>query len=276
MKRGTRALTSLFGNKSLPKSKRSQVSIFIIIGILIVVVIALVFVFREDIIPDSGGGVEVNLNSFLKTCLEDEIKETVEVISLQGGKVEPTLYKTFKFDEEDEFYDISFLCYNQNNYLQCINQEPMLIQNLKKELEKELEDEVESCFTDLGNSLDNQGFVVDARYRGFEIELMPRKIVIEIDGEMGLTKTENSVRYENFTISETSRFYDVAVVVQEIVNQEASFCYFDNLGYMLFYPEFEIDKTRTSDSALIYTIKYQDSEEKFRFAVRGCVMPPTA
>ena len=277
-KRKTRALTSLLMNKSLPKSKRSQVTIFIIIGVLIASGIALFFLFRSGIIPGGRGGREINPDSFLKSCLEDKIKETVETISLQGGNMNPVFCKRFKFTDENDFVNISYLCYNQNYYLPCINQEPMLIQHLKDEIENEIQTEVEDCFCALGDSLDKQGYAVDALYNGFEVELMPKKIVIEIDAEMTLTKTEEPLRYENFTIITASRFYELAIVAHEIISQEARPCEiltkFDHIEFMSFYPEFNIDKFTTEDSIIIYTIIYIDTKEKFRFAIRGCVIPP--
>jgi hypothetical protein len=71
----------------------------------------------------------------------------------------------------------------------------------------------------------------------------------------------------------SSNFYDLALVAQEIVSQEARFCNFEHLGYMLLYPDFEIDKFRTGDSDTIYTLTHRESGERFRFAVRGCVIP---
>ena len=69
-------------------------------------------------------------------------------------------------------------------------------------------------------------------------------------------------------------FYDLAVISQEIVSQEAESCNFEILGFMLLNPEFEADRFRTGDSTTIYTIKHKGSEEWFRFAVRSCVIPP--
>ena len=43
---------------------------------------------------------------------------------------------------------------------------------------------------------------------------------------------------------------------------------------MLAYPELDIDKYRTIDSSIIYNLKHIESNEEFRFAVRGCVFAP--
>ena len=268
-KRGTHALTSVFDNKFCPKSKRSQVTIFIIVGIVIIGIVALFFLFRSGIvIPGIGEKPEKNPNIFLESCIEDKVKEAVELISSQGGYISNPLHKTFKFTEEETYGNISYLCYTQNYYVPCINQEPMLIQHLKNEVHNYISDDVRNCFDDLASSLERQNYVVDATYRDFEIELTEKKVIIEIDAELTLTKTGETSKREDFKIIIPSRFYDLALVVQEIVSQEARFCNFEYLGYMLFYPQWDINKFRTSDSIIIYTVEHKDSKEKFRFAIR--------
>jgi len=254
--------------------KRGQVAIFIILGIVIIAIITLFLIFGEKVIPEIGRGKEINPVPFLDSCIEDKIKEAVEIISLRGGYIENPLHKTFKFADEEVYTDISYLCYTQNYYIPCINQEPMLIQHLKDEMHDYISEDVDDCFDELVVSLGKQNYVVETRYRGFEVELTEKKVIIEIDAELTLTKTGETSKQEDFKIIIPSRFYDTALVVQEIVSQEAKFCNFEYLGYMLFYPEWNIDKFRTSDSIIIYTVKHRDSNEKFRFAIRGCVIPP--
>ena len=256
--------------------KRGQVTIFIIVGIVIIGIVALFFLFRSGVvIPGIGEKPEKNPNIFLQSCIEDKVKEAVEIISSQGGYINNSLNKTFLFKDETSPTDISYLCYNQNDYLPCINQEPMLIQHLENEMHDYISDDVRNCFNNkLTKSLDKQGYVVDATYRDFEVALMRGKIIIEIDAELTLTKTEETSKQEDFKIIIPSRFYDTALVVREIIKKETEICNFDYGGYMVLYPEWKIDKFVASDSTKIYTIKHKDTAEKFRFSIRGCVIPP--
>ena len=68
-------------------------------------------------------------------------------------------------------------------------------------------------------------------------------------------------------------FYDLAKLVQEITSQEAKYCSFEYLGFMQFHPEYNIKKFITSDSIIIYRVKAKETNEQFKFAVRGCVRP---
>ena len=254
--------------------KRGQVTIFIIIGIVIVSAIALFLLLRSGFeIPGIGIGKETSPSSFLESCMEDKIKETIEIISSQGGYVTPSLYKSFKFEDENSPTDISYLCYTQNSYIQCINQEPMLIQHLQNETKNYISDDVGDCFDSFASSLEKQGYVPNVKYEGFEVELMKKKIIINLKADITLTKAGETTNQEDFKIIIPSRFYDLIVVVQEIINKEATNCDFSHYD-MFRYPEFNIYSHRTADSSVIYTVKHRESKEEFKFAVRGCVMPP--
>ena len=252
--------------------KKGQVTIFIIAGILLVSSIALFFLFKSGIVPEIGGKAEQNPNSFLESCLEDKIRETVEIISLQGGYMENSLNIYFKFEDENVPQHISYLCYNEAPYEFCINQEPMLIPHLEEEIHNNISEEVRSCFDDLTSSLKRGGYDVEDIYRNFEVDLAEGKIEIDINAEITLTKTGETTTQEDFKIVISSRFYDLAKVAQGIVNKEATVGEFGPIE-MINYPDFEIDEHRTMDSSVIYLIRHRKSNEKFRFAVKGEVIP---
>jgi hypothetical protein len=253
--------------------KRGQVTIFIILAILIVAAIFLVFMFRKDIPISIGQKPSEDPNAFFETCIQEKIKQTADLISIQGGYVKPEFFTEFKFEGEEKG-EISYLCYNQNYYYPCISQEPMLIQHLKNELHQEIKYDVKNCFDELTKSLSKKGYAVDANYDFFEITLAPKKIIVDVFAQIKLTKTGESTTQKDFKVIVSTRFYDNAVVAQEIISQEARFCNFEQLGFMLIYPQFNIDKFRTSDLSTIYTIEHRKTNEKFRFVVRGCVIPP--
>ena len=151
----------------------------------------------------------------------------------------------------------------------------MLIQHLEEEIKNYISDDVERCFDEYTSNLqESQGYVVEVRGSGFDVELKERKVVVNINKKLTLTKSGKTSSQENLNVITTSNLYELAKLVQEIVSQEARFCYFSDIGYMMLYPQWDIEKFRTSDSILIYTIKKINSNDWFRFAVRGCVIPP--
>lgn len=251
------------------KDIRGQITIFIIIGILIISIIVLFLLFRKGVVPEvPGTGTEENPNTFLESCIKDKLEENIRIISANGGYIENKLH--LNLDNEK----ISFLCYTDNYYTPCINQEPMLIQHLKEEIKNSVANDVRSCFDKMAENLDKKGYSVNAKYNNFDVNLIPKKVVIDIYAELTLTKSGETTNKENFRIVLPSVIYDLAVVSQEIVSQEAKYCNFESLGFMILYPEFKIDRFKTGDLNTIYTVTHRKTEDKFKFAVRGCVMPP--
>ena len=146
---------------------------------------------------------------------------------------------------------------------------------LQKGIANYVSSDVRTCFDEMVSNLKSQGFDASAKYEGFDIELNPRKIAINVDAKVTLEKSGERSTQDEFKIPVSSRLYEISQVAQEILNQESAFCYFEETGFALAYPDFALDTFNfASESTKIYTIKHKDSDEKFRFAVRGCNIPP--
>lgn len=252
-------------------SKRGQATIFIIVAIIIVAIIAL-FIIIKSIATPSGPGVsaEENPSEYLRVCLEDTVKQKVDIIMHQGGSLENPSNISFRFNNEARYYDISYLCYNRINGL-CVNQEPNLIKHVEKEISEGIEEDFRTCFRSLINNLEKSGYEVDssAPY-DFNLKLKLKTIEITSDEEIQITKNEqkrelNKIR---FSISE-KELYKLLVNVDEIVDGKASSCNFDYFQYMLNHPGLNVQRTLTMDGVEIFTIKNYNSNRFFRFAVRG-------
>jgi hypothetical protein len=254
-------------------NKRGQVTIFVIVAILIVGSAFLFFVLRGDIKPSATGGNEANLNSFLDTCLEDTIEDKLNIVFAQGGNIDPTLSINFQFEGE-EMTEITYLCYQENYYLPCVNQEPVFLTHLKDEIHTFIADEVENCLDELEMDLEKEWEISNVHRGGFDVDFDSRNLIIDFDYEITLSKNEESFTQKGLKVVVPTRAFQIAEVVQEIVSQEAKYCSFNKLGYMIIYPEWKIGRFVTGNSDKIYTIEHKKSHEKFKFATRGCVIPP--
>ena len=256
------------------RDKRGQITIFIIVAIVIVAAVGLFFLFRTGVTPrlPGLGDQEINPEAFLDFCLKDKVKEGISLISKQGGYISNPLHRRFKFTDEDEFINISYLCYTDSNIGErCKNQESMLIPHLEGEVKTYIAGDVQTCFSEFVRGLEDKGYTVNSEYKNFEIDLSQGRVNINMDAELSATKAEETLRVEDLKVIIASRLYDIALVVHEIVNSEAGpSCDFDYSGYMVLYPEFGIDLFKTGDSTKIYTVEYRNTGEWFRLAVSGC------
>jgi hypothetical protein len=262
------------GNLFFINSKHGQVTIFVVIGILMIGAIALFFFLRKGIAPQTGGKPEANFNAFLSSCLEQKVRDSSKNISLNGGYLEPSdLSIRFKFTDEGVYRNISFLCFTQNNFRPCVNQKPTLFLDFEKEMKDAISNDVENCFKEMSDSFKNQGYDVNSQYNDFDVLLSPGKITIQTDSEVTLQKSGQTTTEKNFAVVVQSRIYEIIKMVDEILSQEAQYCYSESAFIEITYPDYTIDKFNTEDFVKIYTVKYKGSDENFRFAVRGCSSP---
>ncbi len=255
--------------------RRGQVTIFVIIAIVLVGTLTLYFSLKQQLAPETTGYQnENNPRAYLTTCLNDKINEAIDKLSTQGGDINPRLAKEFKFIDDQDYYNISYLCYTENYYISCDTQRPLFLNHIKEEIYEYIEDEVRTCYDQMAASIESKGYVVDTRYRGFDLTLYPTKIEIALENSLTLTKNEQTSNENNFKIYFQSRIYELASVAQEIASQEARFCNFEYIGYMLIYPKFEIQKKISMESK-IYKIINKKTGEFLNIAIRSCAPFPS-
>lgn len=250
--------------KKIRKNKLGQVTIFIILGVILVAVISLLFISIKKpkiILLD-----EENPQSYIDSCVKDSIEEAANMIMSQGGDIEPK--GSIMYNGED----IVYLCYNTNYYKPCINQRPMLIKHIEDEITDYIGPNVNNCFNTLKNELGDKNYEVEMGESILITELQPEQIIVNINRDFKMTKGDKIKNFDNFKVGLISPIYDFAEIGNEIASQEAKYCYFNVNGFNSNYPEFEIRKDMISDSK-IYKIGQRGSDLNFIFATRGCAMP---
>jgi hypothetical protein len=255
------------------QNKKAQMAAFVITGIILVAMIAAFFLIKKGSSLETGERSETNMKSFFESCLEDKLKQTVKIIIDQGGYLNNSLNISFRFEDNEKLKNISYLCYTSKEFISCTNQEPMLLSHLEKEIERGINEKVRECFDESVKVLQKKEEIVEAKYEGFEVKIFPKKIMVNVEGEIKSTKSEQTIIQNNITGNFQSRLYETTRVVQEIINNEASHCNFDLLEFMMFYPEFKIEKKLTRNSTAIYTVKHKKDIESFNFAIRSCSFP---
>lgn len=252
-------------NNILPKSKTSQITIFVILGLILIVGLIMVFLLINP--PEIKVIDEKNPQAFIESCTKGAVEEAIDTLSKKGGDISPKGYISYNGTE------ITYLCYNENVYDPCINQRPLLIEHIEKEITNYITPIVTECFNDLENKLRNS---YDVESSGFKIEtrLQSKNIAVKINRNIKITRGGEGREFNEFRMHLISPIYDFAKIGMEIANQESRFCNFDELGFMILYPNFDVTKFITGDADIIYVIKEVSTDQKFTFAVRSCTLPP--
>ena len=244
--------------------KKGQVTVFIIIGVLIVVgLLILFFIF-------SGPGLNVadvdNIQPFIESCSREATEEAISILSQKGGDISPKGYISYNGQE------ITYLCYSTATYLPCVNQRPLLVEHIENEITNYITPIISECFLELRGNLEDR-YEIEESGLIVETTLQSKNVVVKIDKDYKITRGSEVRDFDGFRMNLVHPVYDFAKLSMEIVNQESKYCNFDELGYMIIHPEIDIEKFVSGDADLIYKLKEVATDQNFTFALKSCTLP---
>jgi hypothetical protein len=245
--------------------KKGQVTIFVIVGVVIVVGIIGIVILMGGFDVDSP--VDLGPKAFIGKCVRDVVEESVGKVLIGGGEVVPSQSLMYQGSEWN------YLCYQADYYLTCYNLHPMLEISIEEEIRLDTLDDVQNCFDRMAIDFEDAGFDVSGGAADYSIDLLPGNVDINLRKGIEIVKGESVQSFEDFGSSIISPIYDLVRVAREIVNSEAQYCHFEYNGYMLLYPEYSIRRI-DYDGSKIYRVIDRRSGAEFRFAVRSCAFAP--
>jgi len=249
---------------------RGQVTIFIIVAILIVGLALTIYFLRPGATVTSGFN-EINPNGFIQTCIEGDIEDAVEVVSLQGGSVEPEHFILYQDDK------ITYLCYTSEYYKTCSVQQALLKEHIESEIEDEIKDEVVNCFNELKRNYEERGYTVNLQPGNVRVELLPKRVVVTFSHTLNVTKT-NTEKYGDierpFNVILNNNLYELVSIANSIIDWESTYGKAETTIYMSYYQDLKVEKKEQQDGSTIYILTDRNTGNKFQFASRSGALPP--
>jgi len=259
-------------NKKLLKSRKSQITIFVIIALIIVVSIAVIFIMvRKPFVEVSASE---NPSAYLQNCVQSSLETNLNKLSKQGGFYEPPHFVNYNATK------VSYLCYTENYDELCVNNHPMLNKEIEEQIAENIKPSVEKCFASLKSELAAYDYKSSGEMK-ISAEISPGKVVVSVNKEISFSKNEETTTLNKFLISANSPLFDFVSLSGKIINQELvvdgrlcdcfeESCDADTLGLSLENRGFEISKPVYSENGEIYSIVESSSGKNFEFAVRNC------
>ena len=247
--------------------KKGQVTVFVIVGIIILLVAGLFFFAKNYY----GYGIEPKvyiqgpLNSIkneITKCVDEIISPSINLISNQGGSKNPTKYRLY------ESKNVKYLCQNIPNEEKCLNSMDPL-QKVESQLQEELQDKLKSCISkDLLES--KRGYTITNPNLKVNAKILQENILFEIDYPITIEKdgvTQKLSRI-NREIPDTPLGY-LYNAAYDIVNSHSKHGNFEQLIYMLQKKGRIIIQVDKPYPDIIYILNKKDSNLKFMFAIEG-------
>lgn len=250
------------------KGKRGQVAIWVIVALVIVAGIGILLIAGGKKKIDALVQETYDVEPYIERCARQATREALAEMLPRGGFAQPKNYKQYGGA------NITYLCENIGHFEPCVNQHPMLLEEIRSELRQTVEPEIDSCFLELHDILAERGVTMNLGSLRTDVVLGPGHVRLAVERRVTLEDRGTKREFERFDATLVHPAYDLIQVANEIASQEAKYCYFEYVGYMALYPRFDIQKTSLPDSTKIYTITETKSGEVVRIAIRGCAIPP--
>ena len=239
--------------------KKGQVTIFIIIGIVIVISILLFSLWLK---PTYFSGKSASLN--FEGCVQDSVEQGIQQLGKTAGSINPEF--TFRHLGEK----ITYLCYTNKFYKTCTVQNPFIKQHFEKELTELIKEKINTCYSNSIENLRAEGYEVISGEVSYEISLELGVVRLNIDAP---TNVEAS-QFKKFNIELSSPIYEMVMLATSLIQTESRFGETDMNYLMALYPDYLIEKKEQGEGTKIYTISNKIFGNEFKFAIRSLVFPP--
>jgi len=246
--------------------KRGQVAIWVIVALVVASGILLYFAFTR--LPSLMSKEMFEPQQFIEKCTTQTVNEAADKMLPQGGFLEPTNFKVYKDTK------IAYLCLHSGYFKPCVNQHPMFINDMKNEIKTYIQPKIEACFESMKKEITNRQGTIELGDLSIDVSAAPNTIFVDIKRKTTITEGGSTQTFEGFNVKVMNPLYDLGNIAITAADNEAKYCYFEYLGYMLLYPRWDIREFRMSDFTKIYTIKDKNSGKLINIATRSCAMPP--
>ena len=246
-------------------NSKGQVTIFIILGIIIVVGVVAFFIISNKTVKEVNTPTKLGPKAFIDSCVQDVVEESLEKILANGGVLEPT--KTLRYNGTNYTY----LCYTGDNYKPGYNLHPMLRLSIADSIREDTKDKVTKCFDTLREDFENKGYEVVGNETIYDIELYQGEVRINLKKSITIG-TESTQHFENFNSKINHPWDTLLDAVDKIVSDEIKYCGYDLVAGTVIYPKIEVDKI-TYNRNKIYKVTDRDTGKSIQFATRSCTYP---
>ena len=225
---------------------------------------------NPELIRPNQGEETFDTQSYIEQCARQSVIEVTDIIIPQAGLL--NLRNSIMFNNTKVEYICDYIGY----FEPCINQHPALMQEIKRDISSYVTPKLDECFKNMKMEFEKKQAQVnfdDSSPPLIKIGLGKDRIFINVEKKTTIEKLGESNSFDELNFEVSSPLYNLASIAMEIADQEAKYCYFENVGYSIVYPRYNIGLFRMSESTKIYTIRDTNSGKSMNIAIRGCAIP---
>ena len=250
--------------------KRGQITTFMIVGLVILIIFVLLFMLRDSLLEGIKGsdgtklilnGVVEEIDYKIKDCVDNEASIALIMLGKQGGTFNPIIFRAYKEDK------INYLCFRLENQKKCENL-GLSRPELENELDIYLSDRIKNCIS-IESFRNDQRYSMSIGDFDFKTTILDKSVLFNITYPITLERKGVKSSVSGFSETVNNPIGEIQGVVSDILNTESEIGSFDNVMYVLSKKnEFIVIQKRPVPDT-IYAISQKDSPYEFQFALNG-------
>ncbi len=262
---------SIYGKSIYIRGKRGQITTFVIIGILVVVMAVGTYYFRDIIIPRglSPKDIQVpeqaeSVKLYVESCFDKSLRDAVNLIGSQGGYIElpGDVINVGEFTNRLKLFGNNEVIYwyykadNNVDYIQVPN-----IKSMENEISNYIENNLVKC---LGVFNEYDGFQIKKGRIKTETDISNARVVSKITFPLEIKKGDFEFKFSEFYSSLDVPLGDLYSVAKRIFDMEEDDLFFEKktLDIMSFYEQIPLLGETNDCVAPIWVIENVRSDLK--------------
>ncbi len=194
---------------------KAQITIFIIIGLIILGGATAYFFLQEKSIPEARppSDVESSVTTFMQTCLQNTLSEGIKSVSEHGGYITPVPVPYVTLGTQD----VNAILYTRGNASANIAKD-----NIERELSIYLLSKLDSCTNNFAD-FTKQGLTIETipAQTNLAVTIYPDNVAVQADYPMTITQTNSKYGLKTFKTSvpaKLGKYVDIANALIEEQN----------------------------------------------------------
>ncbi|MEM4330474.1 MAG: hypothetical protein QW273_00500 [Candidatus Pacearchaeota archaeon] len=253
----------------LLKTKKGQVTLFIIFSLIIFLGLIIYFIFSTKIEKKEEKYVRENLREEFINCFSPLMKKILKNYSEEGLFLNKEDY--IEFEEKK----VPYFCFSKEKERICERKGSHSIERIKEEIKEKSKEPINFCFDQIKEEKEKKGFFVEMKENSLDIEVLPTSIFFNLKKEVLLKKEKEEKFVKDFSFYLDFPLFDFLKISNEIINEEVSCrcpeesCYANIIRIMKENEGYEISYFIKRVGEKVYTIK-DNKENKLNFAIKNC------
>ena len=207
-------------------SKRGQVTVFIILGIVLVTVVALFLylgggltttgVDREDAEAFVASQIEP-VKKVVENCVKDSLVDSILFVSIQGGYFDPVYY------EDIGGYSVSYGCKDEYNGLPLLSFiEREILEYMSQDSERE---KIEDCISEGFSVIESQGLDISYNFGDLDLgepQLTDDRAIQSVSFPLTLSSYDSVASVSDVLFDVKTNLKEVYDIAVDVVNDECA------------------------------------------------------